>query len=124
MAVRVWGGGAAPAWPAAHAARAVREDAAPGSPLGAPLQASSPLRRRLIYTLHTGAADLFEIHFDTGETSRPPRPAPARPRAPLVLTCRFCPAAPDRGSGPCEYRPRVVLRFRILISRLVYDFNA
>lgn len=121
MAVRVWGGGAAPAWPAAHAARAVREDAAPGSPLGAPLQASSPLRRRLIYTLHDGAADLFEIHFDTGEN--PALPALA-PRAPLVLTCRFCPAALDRGSGPCEYRPRVVLSFRILISRLVYDLNA
>lgn len=79
MAVRVWGGGAAPAWPHAHVTRAVREDAAPGSPLGAPLQASSPLRRRLIYTLHDGAADLFEIHFDTGETSRPPLPAPRPP---------------------------------------------
>ncbi|XP_045763036.1 fat-like cadherin-related tumor suppressor homolog isoform X2 [Maniola jurtina] len=66
VAVRVWGGGAAPAWPAAHVELRVREDAAPGEPLGAPLQARSPLARQLIYTLHDGAADLFEIHFDTG----------------------------------------------------------
>ncbi|XP_064074743.1 fat-like cadherin-related tumor suppressor homolog [Vanessa tameamea] len=84
VSVRVWGGGAAPAWPAALEARSVREDVAPGSALGAPLQARSPLARRLIYTLHDGAADLFEIHFDT---------------------------APDRGSGPCSLVARAALDY-------------
>nr|XP_034825226.1 fat-like cadherin-related tumor suppressor homolog [Maniola hyperantus] len=84
VAVRVWGGGAAPAWPAAHVELRAREDAAPGEPLGAPLQARSPLARQLIYTLHEGAADLFEIHFDT---------------------------APDRGSGPCTLVARAALDY-------------
>ncbi|XP_052738209.1 fat-like cadherin-related tumor suppressor homolog isoform X2 [Bicyclus anynana] len=65
VAVRVWGGGAAPAWPAAHARLEAREDVAPGAPLGS-LQARSPLARPLIYTLLAGARDLFEIHFDSG----------------------------------------------------------
>lgn len=66
VAVRVWAGGAAPSWPRAHFALAAREDVAPGAPLGAALQAVSPLGRQLIYTLHEDAAGLFEIHFDTG----------------------------------------------------------
>ncbi|XP_041973434.1 fat-like cadherin-related tumor suppressor homolog [Aricia agestis] len=65
VSVRVWAGGAAPAWPTPHEARAVREDTPPGTPLGPPLRAVSPLSRQLIYTLQEGAADLFEIHFDT-----------------------------------------------------------
>ncbi|XP_032512432.2 fat-like cadherin-related tumor suppressor homolog isoform X2 [Danaus plexippus] len=66
VSVRVWGGGAAPTWRVAHEARSVREDVVPGSALGAPLQARSPLNRQLIYTLHDSPDDLFEIHFDTG----------------------------------------------------------
>ncbi|XP_072941689.1 fat-like cadherin-related tumor suppressor homolog isoform X2 [Epargyreus clarus] len=66
VSVRVWGGGAAPWWPRALEARAAREDAAAGAALAPPLQARSPLQRQLIYTLHEGPADLFEIHFDTG----------------------------------------------------------
>lgn len=82
MAVRVWGGGAAPAWERAHYLLEVREDAPVGEPLAEPLQARSPLQRQLIYTLVDAdppVSDLFEIHFDTGtfspvraRTHRPP----------------------------------------------------
>ncbi|KAH9632152.1 hypothetical protein HF086_006586 [Spodoptera exigua] len=67
VAVRVWAGGAAPSWPRAHYVLEAREDSAPGAPLGVPLQATSPLGRQLIYTLHEDVAGLFEIHFDTGQ---------------------------------------------------------
>lgn len=76
VAVRVWGGGAAPAWERAHYELAAREDVPPGEPLAPPLRATSPLNRQLIYTLvadpadpdagDPAAADLFEIHFDAG----------------------------------------------------------
>ncbi|XP_039746236.1 fat-like cadherin-related tumor suppressor homolog [Pararge aegeria] len=84
VAVRVWAGGAAPSWAAAHVALSAREDAAPGAALGGPLTARSPLARPLLYTLQAGAADLFEIHFDT---------------------------APDRGSGPCSLVARAALDY-------------
>lgn len=66
VAVRVWGGGAAPAWERAHYALEAREDAAPGAALAPPLRAVSPLNRQLIYTLLDDADQLFELHFDTG----------------------------------------------------------
>ncbi|CAK1577864.1 unnamed protein product [Parnassius mnemosyne] len=65
VSVRVWGGGAAPRWPQAHFTLRAREDAPPGRALTPRLLAVSPLARPLIYTLHAGAADLFEVHFDT-----------------------------------------------------------
>lgn len=82
VAVRVWGGGAAPAWERAHYTLEVREDAPVGEPLAEPLLARSPLQRQLIYTLVDAdppVADLFEIHFDTG-TCSPARVAPADAR--------------------------------------------
>lgn len=73
VAVRVWGGGAAPSWEHAHYELTAREDIPPGDPLAPPLRARSPLNRQLIYTLvddpvapGTPASDLFEIHFDAG----------------------------------------------------------
>lgn len=85
VAVRVWGGGAAPSWEHAHYALQVREDAPVGEPLAEPLQAHSPLQRQLIYTLVDAdppVADLFEIHFDTGTS--PARALTARrPRGPF-----------------------------------------
>lgn len=78
VAVRVWGGGAAPRWERAHYALAAREDAAPGAPLAPPLRARSPLQRQLIYTLvaeeGAPAPDLFEVHFDAGECADFPTP--------------------------------------------------
>ncbi|XP_060800580.1 fat-like cadherin-related tumor suppressor homolog isoform X2 [Amyelois transitella] len=82
VAVRVWGGGAAPAWERAHAALSAREDAPPGAPLGSPLRARSPLGRPLIYTLAAdddAANALFEINFDA---------APERGNSPCVLVAR------------------------------------
>ncbi|KAI8439843.1 hypothetical protein MSG28_001312 [Choristoneura fumiferana] len=85
VSVRVWAGGAAPRWPAAHFARTAREDAPPGAPLAGPLAARSPLQRPLMYELvdpprdPASGAPLFEIHFDT---------------------------APGSGNNPCEYRAR------------------
>lgn len=70
VTVRVWGGGAAPAWARAHYELSVREDAAPGSALAPALGASSPLGRQLIYTLLDDADGLLEVHFDTGEAAR------------------------------------------------------
>lgn len=67
VTVRVWAGGAAPAWPRAHLQLAAREDTPPGDPLAPPLLATSPLNRQLIYTLLDDAAGLFEVHFDTGQ---------------------------------------------------------
>lgn len=72
VAVRVWGGGAAPAWERAHYVLEAREDAAPGAPLAPPLRARSPLNRQLIYTLLDDADDMLEIHFDTGKCTRAP----------------------------------------------------
>ncbi|KPI91036.1 Fat-like cadherin-related tumor suppressor-like [Papilio xuthus] len=66
VSVRAWGGGAAPRWPRAHYDLQTREDAPPGRALTPALQADSPLARALIYTLHEGPADLFEVHFETG----------------------------------------------------------
>ncbi|XP_075972507.1 FAT atypical cadherin kugelei isoform X2 [Anticarsia gemmatalis] len=66
VTVRVWGGGAAPAWAQAHYALQAREDAPPGAALAPPLRAVSPLGRQLIYTLLDDAQGLFELHFDTG----------------------------------------------------------
>lgn len=68
MSVRAWGGGAAPRWPRAHYELSAREDAAPGRALAPALRADSPLARALLYTLHEGPADLFEVHFETGES--------------------------------------------------------
>ncbi|XP_047519236.1 fat-like cadherin-related tumor suppressor homolog isoform X1 [Pieris napi] len=70
VTVHVWPGGAAPRWERAHVSLDVREDIAPGVPLGPPLRALSPLARQLIYTLHAPSGadadlDLFEIHFET-----------------------------------------------------------
>ncbi|KAJ0179077.1 hypothetical protein K1T71_004789 [Dendrolimus kikuchii] len=65
VTVRVWAGGAAPAWERAHFALEAREDTPPGAPLGPPLRALSPLNRQLIYTL-VDESRLFELHFDTG----------------------------------------------------------
>lgn len=70
VSVRVWGGGAAPAWSRAHYTLEAREDAAPGAPLAPPLHALSPLNRQLIYTLVEDAGGALEIHFDTGEYLR------------------------------------------------------
>ncbi|XP_047023780.1 fat-like cadherin-related tumor suppressor homolog [Helicoverpa zea] len=84
VTVRVWAGGAAPAWPRAHVALAVREDAAVGSALAPPLLATSPLNRQLIYTLLEDDAGLFEINFDT---------------------------APDRGNSPCVLVARAALDY-------------
>ncbi|RVE45661.1 hypothetical protein evm_009676 [Chilo suppressalis] len=68
VAVRVWAGGAAPAWDRPHYHLDAREDIPPGQPLAPPLRALSPLNRQLIYTLvdDNNASDLFEIHFDAG----------------------------------------------------------
>jgi protocadherin Fat 1/2/3 len=89
VAVRVWGGGTAPAWERAHYELPAPEDTPPGRPLAQPLHAHSPLNRQLIYTLLDdpagGDADLFEIQFDAGEfhsfPARGLRPPPylARP---------------------------------------------
>ncbi|XP_059061183.1 fat-like cadherin-related tumor suppressor homolog, partial [Achroia grisella] len=81
VTVRVWGGGAAPAWERAHVSLAAREDTAPGAPLAPPLRAVSPLARQLIYTLveDDAAASLFEIHFEA---------APERGNSPCVLVSR------------------------------------
>lgn len=76
VTVRVWGGGAAPAWERAHYVLTAREDAPPGAPLQPPLRARSPLNRQLIYTLLEDAAGLLEIHFDTGESALAPSPRP------------------------------------------------
>lgn len=65
--VRVWAGGAAPAWDRAHYTVTSREDAPPATPLAPALRARSPLHRQLIYTLRDDDRGLFEIHFDTGE---------------------------------------------------------
>lgn len=67
VTVRVWGGGAAPAWERAHFALEAPEDALPGAALAPPLRATSPLNRQLIYTLLDDAGGLFELHFDTGK---------------------------------------------------------
>ncbi|XP_026738536.1 fat-like cadherin-related tumor suppressor homolog [Trichoplusia ni] len=84
VTVRVWAGGAAPAWPRAHLQLAAREDTPPGDPLAPPLLATSPLNRQLIYTLLDDAAGLFEVHFDT---------------------------APDRGNSPCVLVARAALDY-------------
>ncbi|KAL0839199.1 hypothetical protein ABMA28_015971 [Loxostege sticticalis] len=91
VAVRVWGGGAAPSWEHAHYELTAREDIPPGDPLAPPLRARSPLNRQLIYTLvddpaapGTPSSDLFEIHFD---------------------------AAPDRGNSPCVLVARAALDY-------------
>ncbi|XP_063375219.1 fat-like cadherin-related tumor suppressor homolog [Cydia amplana] len=89
LTVRVWAGGAAPRWDAAHYVREAREDAPPGVPLAGPLIARSPLQRPLIYSLVDPPTDgseapLFEIHFDT---------------------------APDRGNNPCSLVPALPLDY-------------
>ncbi|CAB3222731.1 unnamed protein product [Arctia plantaginis] len=84
VTVRVWGGGAAPAWERAHYALSAREDAPPGAALAPPLRATSPLNRQLIYTLLDDADRLFELHFDT---------------------------APDRGNSPCVLMARAALDY-------------
>ncbi|KPJ14085.1 Fat-like cadherin-related tumor suppressor-like [Papilio machaon] len=75
VSVRAWGGGATPRWPRAHYELEAREDAAPGRALTPTLQAEPPLGRALIYTLHEGPAELFEVHFETDRSAEQIRSA-------------------------------------------------